>query len=341
MIPFFRLAFQTAGSRYAIIAPMDLRNGISRLTLAACLLSGAMLAAQSTAGAAPQSNTSDPMAVVKQGQELNSAGKQDEALALYRQALHLAPNLYEAHLASGVALDLKGEYQEARLHLSKAIELASPETKPQALRTMAMSYAFEGNAGEAGKYEQQVFDARMAKPDFTGAAEIANELARINLESGDLDGASRWYKTGYETALRKPDMNDAEKNLWAFRWEHAQARIAARRGQREEAQKHVAAAKAALDKANNPDQARFFPYLTGYVAFYTGDYKTAIGDLQKADQRDSFILSLLAQAYEKSGDQVQAMEYYRKVLTSNAHNPTNAFARPLAKKKLATGVSQK
>lgn len=313
---------------------MDLRNSISRLAIA-CLLSSAVLAAQSTAGTAPQSNTSDPLALVKQGQELNSAGKQDEALALYRQALQLSPNLYEAHLASGIALDLKGEYQEARQHLNRAIELAPTETKTQALRVMAMSYAFEGNAAEAGKYEQQVFDARLAKQDFPGAAEIANELARIELESGDFDNAFKWYKTGYETALRKPDMNDAEKNLWAFRWEHAQAQIAARRGQAGEAQKHVAAAKAALDKANNPDQAAFFPYLTGYVAFYAGDYKTAIADLQKANQRDPFILSLLAQAYEKSGDQAQAMEYCRKVLTSNAHTPTNAFARPLAKKKLA------
>ena len=48
------------------------------------------------------------------------------------------------------------------------------------------------------------------------------------------------------------------------------------------------------------------------------------------------ILSLLAQAYEKSGDQTRATDYYRKVLASNAHNPTNAFARPLAKKKLGT-----
>jgi hypothetical protein len=43
---------------------------------------------------------------------------------------------------------------------------------------------------------------------------------------------------------------------------------------------------------------------------------------------------LLAQAYEKSGDQAHAMEFYRKVLASNAHNPTNAFARPLARKKV-------
>src|SRR5439155_6819961 len=108
------------------------------------------------------------------------------------------------------------------------------------------------------------------------------------------DGAANWYKTGYETAMRKTDMKEVDKNLWAFRWAHAQARIAARRGQRDEAQKQVAAAKAALEKANNPDQAQFFPYLTGYVAFYNGDYKTAITELRKASQEDPFILMLLA-----------------------------------------------
>jgi tetratricopeptide (TPR) repeat protein len=275
--------------------------------------------------------------LVKQGQKLNSEGKQDEALSLYRQALAKSPNLYEAHLGSGIALDLKGNYAEAREHLTKAIELAPPDAKQQALRAMAISYAFEGNANEAAKFEQQVFDARMFAHDFTGAAEIANELARIYLESGDTAGAYKWYQSGYETAQQKPDLTTADKNLWLFRWENAQARIAARSGSAGGAQQHIVAAKAALDKANNPDQSRFFPYLTGYVAFYSGDYKTAIADLQKADQHDPLILALLAESYEKSGDSSQAMEYYHRVLASNAHNPTNAFARPLAKKKLAAG----
>jgi tetratricopeptide (TPR) repeat protein len=123
--------------------------------------------------------------------------------------------------------------------------------------------------------------------------------------------------------------------LWLFRWENAQARIAARQGKADEAKQHTSAAKAALEKANNPDQARFYPYLTGYVAFYLKDYKTAITDLQKADQRDPLNLVLLGEAYEKSGEAAKAKEYYRKVLMSNAHNPTNGFARPVAKKKLA------
>jgi tetratricopeptide (TPR) repeat protein len=137
--------------------------------------------------------------------------------------------------------------------------------------------------------------------------------------------------------MRKTDMKETDKNLWAFRWANAQARIAARRGQRDEAQKQVAAAKAALDKANNPDQAPYFPYLTGYVAFYGGDYKTAIADLERANQEDPFILLLLAQSYEKSGNTARAKEYYQKILANNGHGPTNAFARPVAKKKLAGG----
>jgi tetratricopeptide (TPR) repeat protein len=274
--------------------------------------------------------------LVKQAQKLNSEGKQDEALALYRQVLAQVPSLYEAQLGSGIALDLQGHYEEARQHLAKAIEIANPDQKAQALRSMAMSYAFEGGqAGKAAKYEKLVFDDRIMAVEYPSAAEIANELARIYLESGDISNAHKWYETGYKTAMKKKDLSEADKNLWLFRWENAQARIAARSDRAVEAQQHVAAAKAALDKANNPDQARFFPYLTGYVAFYTGDYKSALADLQKADQRDPLILVLLAESYEKSGDPSQAMDYYRKVLTSNAHNPTNAFARPIAKKKLA------
>lgn len=305
------------------------------LSIKVSILSLAFVTACVGQTASPQASSDDAQALVKQGQKLNDEGKQGEALKLYEQALEKSPNSYQAHLESGISLDLMGDYTAAREHLKKAIEVASPEQKNRALRVMAISYAFEGNGAEAEKYEKQAFDSLMSKPDLEAAAGVANELARIKLESGDIDGAARWYKTGYDTAMRKTDMKDADKNLWAFRWAHAQARIAARRGQRDEARKQVAAAKAALAKANNPDQEQFFPYLTGYVAFYTGDYNTAISDLGKANQEDPFILVLLAQSYEKSGDAARAKDYYRKVMANNGHSPTNAFARPLARRKLA------
>jgi tetratricopeptide (TPR) repeat protein len=305
-------------------------NARPRHVTAAIIVSAALLSAQ-------PATIPDPSAdLLKQGQQKMREGKQDEALALYRQALAASPNSFAANTQTGVLLDLMGQYAEARKLFAKAIEAApTPANKGQALRSMAMSYAFESNCKEAAKYESQLYETYFAAKDFFNAGEIANELARVCIESGDFDTAQKWYQTGHDVGLREPGIKPDRADLWEFRLEHAQARLAARRGKKEDAQKHIAAAKSILDKGTNPDQARFFPYLTGYVAFYAADYKTALADLQKADQRDPFILCLIAQTYEKMGDQPQALEYYRKILASNGHNPPAAYARPFAKKKLS------
>jgi tetratricopeptide (TPR) repeat protein len=120
-----------------------------------------------------------------------------------------------------------------------------------------------------------------------------------------------------------------------FRWEHAQARIAARRGEQAEAQKHTAAAKAIFDKGTNPEQAQFVPYLEGYVAFYAGDYKAAVQDLIKGNQNDPFIQCLMGQTYEKLGEKDKAVDYYSKASTASSHNPPAAYAVPLARTKLS------
>jgi tetratricopeptide (TPR) repeat protein len=239
-------------------------------------------------------------------------------------------------LRQGASLDLQGKTAEARQVFQTAIDQAStPQAKAQAQRAMAISWAFDNNCEQAAKFEQPVHDYYLAEKDFYDAGEIANELARICIEAGKLDEAERWYRKGREIGLQEPNIGADRRDLWEFRTEHALARLAARRGQRAEAEKHVRAAKAILDKGTNPSQTQFFPYLTGYVAYYLGDYKQAIEDLQKANQSDPFILSLLAQAYEKLGDKAKADDCYRKAMTvSNAHNPPNAYARPLARQKL-------
>ena len=300
----------------------------------ALFISGGALLAQTPA---PQTSgkTSDALELVKQGQKLNSEGKQDEAIALYERALQLSPNLFQAEMAMGTALDLQGNYGQARQQLGKAIDAATPEQKQSALRTMAVSYTFECNLDKASEYERQAFDSLYSANKLEDAAGVANELARIYLECGDNDNAFHWYQTGHFTGLKIPNLTPAQKDLWEFRWESGLARIRARQDRRVEAQQHLAAAKAILDKGGNPEQARFYPYLAGYVELYGGDHKTAVAELQKADQKDPFVLSLLAQAYQKSGDKAKAMECYKQILTINNHAPTNAFARPLARKMLA------
>jgi len=318
---------------------MGAKAGRFPLVVLAILMTRVWLPAQSQPqpqSAQPaQSKSAEALELVKQGQKLSSAGKGDEAMALYQRALDLDPDLYDAQLYTGVSLDLQGKYEEARQHLSKAIELASEAQTSQALRVMAMSYAFERNIDKAAEYEKRAFDLQCNWKKYADAASTADELARIYLESGNLDKALQWYQTGHATALKNPNITPADKDLWDFRMEAALARISAHRGQFDQAHQHLAAGKAILDKNGTPDQLRFYPYLVGYVALLAGDYKTAIVELQKVGFSDPFIFSMLAQAYEKSGDKAKAVEYYQKVLTLDMHNPSGVFSRPLAKEKLA------
>lgn len=312
----------------------------SFLLVTVLLCGGVFLRAQaqsSQAPAAQQSKTEDAADLVKQGEQLAKDGKPDEALGLFGRAVELNPNLYQAQLFMGVALDLQGKYDEARKHLAKAIELASQEQTVQALRVMAVSYAFQRNTARAAEYEKRAFDLQNTWKQYADASGTANEMARIYLESGDLDNAFQWYQLGHATALKMPNLTPAQKDLWDFRWNAALARIAIRRGQKEQAQQYLTMCKTYLDKGDNPDQMQFYPYLVGYVALYSGDYGAAIKELQKASQTDPFVLSMLAQAYEKLGDKAHARDCYQKIMASNSHNPSSAFARPIAREYLAQG----
>src|SRR5262245_44126764 len=62
--------------------------------------------------------------LLNQARRLDLEGKQEAAITLYQQALDRAPNSFDAHYGIARALDLVDRYDEARLHFSKAIDLA-------------------------------------------------------------------------------------------------------------------------------------------------------------------------------------------------------------------------
>ena len=272
--------------------------------------------------------------LVSQAGALDLAGKQEEAIRLFRAALEREPNAYPAHYGLGRALDLAGQYEDARAHLTQAVDLADAGNKDQAMRMLAIAWTFAGNVEEAARIFTDVFNRRVEAKNFGAATDVASELGRVYLEHGDLDRAEAWYRSAHTTALREADLAEWRIDLAHMRLAHAEARIAARRGQAAEARRQQAAYKTLLDKGGNDDQKIQYPYLTGYVAFYLGNTREAITELEKADQKDPFILLLLAQAYETLGDASHAHEYYGRVMGSTSHAVNNAFARPLARAKL-------
>jgi tetratricopeptide (TPR) repeat protein len=274
--------------------------------------------------------------LVKQAQKLESSGKRKEALTQYRQILEKDPSQYEAHLGIGRLLDIEGQYAEARRELQYAIELAPEASLNQVLSTMAISYAFEGNVAVSAKYYQKVIERQLQFGSPADAANTANALGRVYLETGDFANAEKWYRSGFEMAGKAPKRTPADNDLAEMRWHHAQGRIAARRKQFGAARKHVEQVRAIVARGtlDEPQRANA-PHLAGYVAFYEGNYDAAIAELGKADQGDPFILRLQAQSYEQKKDNAKAREFYTRILDLPGHTLQVAFARPLAARRLA------
>lgn len=293
---------------------------------------------------APPAQAPDATALVKSGQALLAKGDVDAAVQQFRSAVAADPQRYDAHESLGRALDLQGNYADAREHLERAIALAQDQPwqagqqnpKNDALAHMAISFAFENRADDAARFYQREFDSQMQANDPTSAAATANALGRVYLEAKVLDKAEQWYRTGYETSKRLSNRSAADLTLWDMRWEHALGRIAARKGKRAQALEHAAAVERLLHKGGNDPQRPAYPYLMGYVDFYTRHYREALASLQHADQNDPFVLGLVADTYDKLRDAQHAREYYEKVMASTAHSLNVAFTRPRARAWLAS-----
>jgi tetratricopeptide (TPR) repeat protein len=269
------------------------------------------------------------------GPQLVRLNRLPEALAAFRAQLEVSPKSVAANNGVGVVLDLLGRYSEARTYFAKAIKVAPNNAeKVGALRAMAIAWGFAGNCRNAEKYEREAFDLYIAAGDYPNAGDTADEMGRLCIDAGDFDLSREWYSRGHEAGLDEPNISPSRRDLWNFRWEHAQARLAVRRGRKADALRHVEKAKAILAKGTNPDQREYLPYLESYVAFYTGNYPEALEYIKNASLTDPFIQCFTAQIYEKLGDAANSEKYYRLAASTTAHSVPAAYARPFATQKL-------
>jgi tetratricopeptide (TPR) repeat protein len=246
-------------------------------------------------------------------------------------------------------LDLSGKTAQARVIFQKMIDTAAaPVSKAAAQRAMAMSYAFDGDCANTVKYESMVIaywaTREQAEPQnaFYQQGEMANEAARVCIDAGDIATADKWYRQGYELGVKEPAPQTHPRSLWDYRLAHALGRLAARRGDKAEANHQIANARRLLDGDSTmaAQQERFFPYLVGYVALYTNDLPTAEAEFTKAismrgNEKDPFMHCLLAMTYERMGRAADADAMYKTAYEmATAHNPPSAFVRPFVRKKI-------
>jgi tetratricopeptide (TPR) repeat protein len=250
-------------------------------------------------------------------------------------------------------LDIAGKHSESRVIFQELIDGAqNPRDKAAAQRAMGRSAGFTGDCAMSMRYEEMVIayhvtrEATEPQDAFYQQGEMANEAARICADAGKLDDAERMYRRGSDLGNKEPEPRTHPRSLWDFRLAHALSRIAAQRGERADANRHMADARRALDGIAKADtglarsQERFYQYLPAYIALFTNDNKAALTEWERAaaipgNDRDPQQLYFLGLAYEKNGQAAKAKEQFQKAYdAAAAHNPPAAFTRPAARKKL-------
>jgi tetratricopeptide (TPR) repeat protein len=164
---------------------------------------------------------------------------------------------------------------------------------------------------------------------------IWNSIARINLENGRLEEAMKAYEKGY-ASVPGSDLPEDQKELWYGRLLHGKSRTLARMGRHDEAWKNVVEIRRMIDEAGE-DGEQYEPayhYLAGYCRLEAGDYPAAIEHLKQANPNDPFHRLLLARAYEKAGQEAEALKAYEEVLASQTNNIERALAYPEARRKV-------
>jgi protein O-mannosyl-transferase len=147
-------------------------------------------------------NPSCWMAHYNLGIALNDRGDPDEAITHYRQAIALRPGYAEAHYNLGRLLAQEGQLDDAITHYQKALEINPADAEAQ--NNLGVTLFGSGRVDEAAAHYQEALTIR---PDY---AEAACNLANALLSKGDLDGAIARYLACLASS---PNQAEAQYNL--------------------------------------------------------------------------------------------------------------------------------
>jgi tetratricopeptide (TPR) repeat protein len=137
------------------------------------------------------------------GDALLKTGDPQGALAQFREALHLNPNLRNANFQSALLEDHLGQYADAIAHYNKVLTLRPDD--PDTLDHLALLYATATNA--------EVRSAKMAVQLATRASDAAagqnarymDTLARSYAADGDFSQALTWEDKAMRRATQLSD----------------------------------------------------------------------------------------------------------------------------------------
>jgi tetratricopeptide (TPR) repeat protein len=266
-------------------------------------------------------------------------GRFEESIAQYRKALAHNPKFVASYIGIANNEIFLGKPEDARVTLAKLMAIARNDgERRQAHFWMAVSYLHEGDSKAAlGELEKNLEIAKKSNDRVAMSADL-NQMGAVLLEAGQADAAL----AKFQESVAMIDSSDATAEVKAA----AHKNLLANATRVELLRKDVAAADAAAKEYGKQVEVKKVPFqvwqaheIAGLVAAAKGDSKTAVGELEQANQQDPRVLFALGEAYAAAGNAAAAKMAFARAANFNGFGFDGgglnyAFVRAKAQAKL-------
>jgi tetratricopeptide (TPR) repeat protein len=174
-------------------------------------------------------------------------------------------------------------------------------------------------------------DVASMAADLQAKGNIFQEMRRYDAAAQQFDRSTQMI----ETSDLSQQVKDNAKLLQAFNV----TSLAIAKNDLTTAKKDLEEFRQKVEASQNPAQVKQAHQLAGKIALAEKDYKTAITELEQANQQNPKVFYWLAVAYRGNGDDMKAQQYLKKAAEFNSlPNLNYAFIRTEVQKK---ALSQK
>jgi tetratricopeptide (TPR) repeat protein len=236
--------------------------------------------------------------------ELNRlAGRYEEALKHYREALRIMPSFTSSQLGLGDTYALMGDQKTAREQYDKAIaEETSSRDKLDYKFQRALTYIRERNMPEAEK----ALAALAAEADSSGFADLEAECHRAAATiSQDPEAALKHLDASEATLSHKHHASESTIQQELSKVLRSKAVIAAQAGKEDVARSALKRLEQMSQNSRDQIVQNSYHGAKGGVLFYQKKYEDAIQELSD-DTQNALSQSRLAEAYERVGNRTDA-----------------------------------
>jgi tetratricopeptide (TPR) repeat protein len=275
----------------------------------------------------------DPNPYDSYAELLMKMGRFDQSIAMYRKALAVDPHFAPSRFGIASNLMFQGKHEEARAEAWKLHQAARNDGERRtALFSAAVTYADQGNFDQAVKELEKEYAVAEKINDAAAMSADLVAMGDVLLEAGKPAEAQQRFNRALqlqEGSNLSPEVKENARLVHHYNL----ARAAVVADDLATAKQQADAFTKGATAKKNDAEIRQAHELAGTIALREKRFRQSIAELSQGNQQDPYTLYRLGVAYQGSGEEAKAMEFFQRAANQNTLPTLNyAFVRLKARK---------